>query len=73
MVPRQSVPDVVGEMHPCHLCGSGQTATALCSICTEDLTLLGATLPSETSTKEEVQAWAKENKVTVFVCKEIPA
>jgi hypothetical protein len=56
-------------MHPCFLCNSGETSTSLCAICAEDLEALGETLPAPDATKDEVLAWAKANKVQVFVCK----
>ena len=57
--------------HPCPLCGS-PALTSICATCASDLTLLGATLPDPMATKEEVLAWAKENKVSVFVCERMP-
>lgn len=54
----------------CFLCKSEprKGVEALCATCVEDLVLLEYEPPPQTSTKEEVEAWAKANNVTIFSC-----
>lgn len=57
-------------MKKCPLC-NGDTTTSICAQCASDVQLLGVDPPDPEATPEEVQAWAKENEVTVFVCNKI--
>jgi hypothetical protein len=42
--------------------------SSLCKVCVDDLDFLNVPLPASTATQDEVRAWAKENKVSLFVC-----
>lgn len=53
--------------HPCPLCGH-TTATSICAYCASDLEALGHVLPDPDWDSEQVLAWAKEHKITVFSC-----
>jgi len=59
---------VIVTAHPCYLCGAGSTPVALCWTCRSDLEFLNQPEPDMESTEEEIRAWAKANKVTVFSC-----
>jgi hypothetical protein len=52
----------------CGLCQSPSTVS-ICGVCLDDLNFLKApSIPAPEATDEEVRAWAKENKVSIFVC-----
>lgn len=51
----------------CPLCG-GDTTTSICGNCASDVEFLGVQPPDPDATLEQVQAWAKENKVQAFRC-----
>lgn len=54
-------------MPTCVLCRS-PSASHLCAACASDVVHLGASPPPPDATRAQVVAWARDNKVSVYVC-----